>query len=546
MTYPGLKFCPTFSPDGSQIVFAWNGDPESGSKGFDLYVKVIGSENLLRLTHHPSEYICPAWSPDGTQIAFHRLSDADTGVYVVPALGGSERKLRSTRTPIHAWVYAMISWSPDGKWIAYAEALPPAQYQDLHLLSVETLESRQIPRAAKCHNAVKPAFSRSGAQLAYSCAHTPADFEVGIYTVATFGGTSRLVTTFTGRGTAGGVAWTDGDKKLIFSHDRFGPGTGLDEITLADGSLRKLPFAQEGRWPVISSKGDKLAYVTSSYHVDIWRKDLLSPQAPAVKLISSTFDQRTPQYSPDGKHIAFESTRGGVREVWMSDADGTHLIQISNFREQLTGTPRWSPDSQKIVFDSRQSGHAELYIADIAERMPRKLATNITVVYVPSWSHDGKWIYFISGGADPQRRIYRCPANGGDAVLLAALPVGDFAYGPVESFDGSTVYFATRFRGAQLYAVSLKRVGAATMLKGMPLVSLYYLWTVAPGGIYFVPADAPKSVRYFDFETSKVREIFKVDRDFDVGLSVSSNARWILYTQVSEEKSDIMLVEHFR
>ena len=83
----GFRGCPTFSPDGTQIAFAWS-DPASGSKGFDLYSKVVGSENMVRLTHHPSQWITPAWSPDGTQIAFHRISGADTGLYLVPALGG--------------------------------------------------------------------------------------------------------------------------------------------------------------------------------------------------------------------------------------------------------------------------------------------------------------------------------------------------------------------------------------------------------------------------------------------------------------------------
>ena len=75
---PGRATSPAFSPDGSRIAFAWNGDPKGGAKGFDLYVKAIGSETLLRLTQHPSEWISPAWSPDGTQIAFHRLAGADT------------------------------------------------------------------------------------------------------------------------------------------------------------------------------------------------------------------------------------------------------------------------------------------------------------------------------------------------------------------------------------------------------------------------------------------------------------------------------------
>jgi DNA-binding winged helix-turn-helix (wHTH) protein len=51
---PGLEVAPTFSPDVTQIAFAWS-DPASGSKGFDLNSKVVGSENMVRLTHHPSQ-----------------------------------------------------------------------------------------------------------------------------------------------------------------------------------------------------------------------------------------------------------------------------------------------------------------------------------------------------------------------------------------------------------------------------------------------------------------------------------------------------------
>jgi len=123
--FPGLEVAPTFSPDGTQVAFAWTGDPAAGLKGFDLYLKAVGSENVLRLTHHPSEFVCPAWSPDGTHIAFHRISGADTGLYVVPALGGPERKLRSTR--VHSDTSATISWSSDGKWIAFSDFLPDSR-----------------------------------------------------------------------------------------------------------------------------------------------------------------------------------------------------------------------------------------------------------------------------------------------------------------------------------------------------------------------------------------------------------------------------------
>ena len=70
-------------------------------------------------------------------------------------------------------------------------------------------------------------------------------------------------------------------------------------------------------------------------------------------------------------------------------------------------------------------------------------------------------------------------------------------------------------------------------------------WTVVPRGIYFVPAEAPRSVRYFDFATKQVRQIFEVERDFEDSSSVSPDGRRILYTQVDDYNTNMMLVDHF-
>jgi Tol biopolymer transport system component len=544
--FPGHELFPTFSPDGSQIIFAWDGDPPPGSEGFDLYAKVIGSENLLRLTHHPSELIAAAWSPDGTQIAFYRVAGADTGIYVIPPLGGPERRLRATTHRIGLVSHTPpISWSPDGKWIAFTEWHPQEQGWRLHLLSVETLESKQIPHVAECLQEGVPAFSHSGKQLGYFCVLKAADNEMGIYSIATAGGSPKLVSKFgTGWGWPAGFVWTADDKNLILSRPRIGNDFELDTVTLADGSLRKLLFGQDAAWPAISAKGDKLAYVSSSSsHVDIWRKDLSHPEAAAVKLISSTRDQSSPQYSPDGKHIAFSSTRGGANEIWMSDADGTHLVQLSDFKSSFSGAPRWSPDSQKLAFDSWESGHPSVYTVDISERMPRKLVSNLSDMATPSWSHDGKWLYLMAHTEHaPEARIFRCPASGGDAVALSANP-GSF---PSESYEEEKLYFFLNTTSRALAVISLKPAGPESVLISMPAVSDQTMWTVVPEGIYFEPADSSQSIRYFDFASKQVRQIFRADKDFNAGLSVSPDGRWMLYTQVDDQNSNIMLVEHFR
>ena len=140
--------------------------------------------------------------------------------------------------------------------------------------------------------------------------------------------------------------------------------------------------------------------------------------------------------------------------------------------------------------------------------------------------------------------VYRCPASGGDAVALSKDVDG---INPQESFDGKTVYFASHEEKSTLKKVALPgQPGTESEVEGLPRLSSSGLWTLSPGGIYFVPADAPRSLRYFDFASKQIRPIFEVDKDFSSGLSVSPDGRWIVYSQDGDTNSDIMLVDHFQ
>ena len=119
-------------------------------------------------------------------------------------------------------------------------------------------------------------------------------------------------------------------------------------------------------------------------------------------------------------------------------------------------------------------------------------------------------------------------------------------FGPRESFDGKTVYFASHDNNSTLKKVALSgQPGTESEVGGLPRLSGAGDWTLSPGGIYFVPADAPRSLRYFDFASKQIRPIFEADTDFAGGLSVSPDGRWILYSLNGDINSDIMLVEHF-
>src|SRR5215471_12671547 len=140
-TYAGREMQPSFSPDGNQVAFAWNGEKQDN---FDLYTKLIGSDTLLRLTSNPAPDFRPAWSPDGRSIAFLREFGGNrVGVFLIPAIGGAERKL-SEMDCSSLSINCGLSWSPDGKWLATTERTSDGARQGVVLLSVEDGEKRQL------------------------------------------------------------------------------------------------------------------------------------------------------------------------------------------------------------------------------------------------------------------------------------------------------------------------------------------------------------------------------------------------------------------
>jgi Tol biopolymer transport system component len=381
-----------------------------------------------------------------------------------------------------------------------------------------------------------PTFSHRSDQLAYICVHSLIDLEID--TVVPFQWQATRIGDFAG--VAPGMAWSTDDERLIVSHGS-DEGAVLDEFTVRDGSVRRLNFARNAVWPAISPAGERLAYSSSSDTENVYRRDMAHPGSAPVALGSTTREQENPQYSPDGKRIAFASSRTGNREIWVSDPDGTNLLRLSDLKGYAT-RPQWSPDGKKIVFGTHEAERHEIFIVDVAEGLPRRLETNVLDISMPSWSRDAKWIYFRSFEA-VGHKIYRCPATGGDATVLRT---GHDGTSPQESPDGAILYFTARNVNTALMALSLKGASSESVVEGIPPINNENQWVVVPRGLYFVPAQAPKSLYYFDFATEKSRVVFENQVPLADGLSLSPDGRWLLYSQTDEENTDIMLADHFR
>ena len=531
------------SPDGTRLAFEWNGAQTPNLEDVGLYVKDIGGETVQRLTDSKSRLLSPAWSPDGIQLAFHRLAkDGSSGIYIIPSHGGAEKKLYSTHASIGRSLG--IAWSSDGRNIAFVDAPFSGGHQALNLLSTDTLQAEQIDHNDRCQDEAGPAFSHNGKYLAYECFPTSSDFAIAIVSAA--GSGAHLVKEF--KGYVEGLAWTADDKRLLFIQTLIGEGRShIRELTIADGSVHDLSFATHAEGLSISARGDRLVFHVESARTDnIWRADLSRPQDPPVELISTTRDQLMPQYSPDGTHIVFASDRTGPTEIWMSDAAGGNLGQLTHLG-QPSGSPSWSPDGKKIAFDSRTSMkdgslHADVYVMDITEQAPRKLNTGTGEASVPSWSHDGKWIYFIGGGSAGGDRIYRVHSEGGQSTPVSSAR----GWGPKESLDGRYVYFASSAsNGTSLQRASLGPIGTESPVEGIPALSFAANWTIVRDGIYFFPGDDFTTLSFFDFASKQVRQILEGQLVF-YGVSVSPDQRYIVYARHEIPKRDVMLVDNFR
>jgi len=165
-SFPGQESSPSFSPDGNQIAFEWNGEKEDN---WDIYVKVIGTESLLRLTTNPAIDRAPAWSPDGRHIAFHRHTESEDGIYLVPAFGGRERRLH---TPDFGadWAESVVDWSPDGKYLAYSDRRPGHHGWSIFVLSVDNADDKRAVTSPSGpdENDSFPRFSPDGQTLAFA------------------------------------------------------------------------------------------------------------------------------------------------------------------------------------------------------------------------------------------------------------------------------------------------------------------------------------------------------------------------------------------
>jgi Tol biopolymer transport system component/DNA-binding winged helix-turn-helix (wHTH) protein len=554
--YQGFELDPSLSPDGSQLAFSWNGPAEDN---YDIYVKLAGPGEALRLTTNPARDGNPAWSPDGRQIAFQRfVSEVSADVFVVPALGGAEQKVATISVAgqegtaaNHYGSARNLSWTPDGRWIAFGGGPSEEDPRGIWLTAVDRPERRRLTTVGiRDFIDTSPVFSPDGRMLAFVREHSIAASEVYVLplspTLMPAGTPSRVTPE---NGVVRGVAWVPGGSGLVFSVQGHLGLSRLYRIALAGarpepvGSPELLPFGEQATGISVSSTG-RLVYSAQFRDASIWKVDVpgQDDRSVATRILPSTFDEQTPDYSPDGSRLAFSSTRSGVEEIWVANADGSNPMQVTSMGGPQCSNPRWSIDGRTILFNARREGSSDLYLLNPDSGELKRITDDPGEEAEPRWSRDGRSIYFGSNRTG-RYEVWKMPAAGGTAVRITQQG-GTTA---TESPDGRSLYYAKHDgQPTAIWQVPVDGGEERFVVDGL---SYPLNFEVAQRGLYFVAmGDAPHqtSIDFLDFATGRRTTLLTLGKQHWWGTALSPDQRSLLYSVIDTAGSNLMLVDKFQ
>ena len=535
-SYPGEQGSPSLSPDGNRVAFVWDGQKQDS---FQVYVMQIGGGAPVPITNRAGRPFALAWSPDDRHIAFLRPEEDRFAIMLVPPFGGPERKLAEISISTDA--SCCLSWTPDAKWLAFSARNSSAGVHSIWAVSVDTGERRRLtvpPVEPGALGDLNASFSPDGRTLAFSREerdHVARPYALSLSRDLAPEGESRRLT---GRfyGDLRGIAWTPDGRGIVFGADtllwRLAASGRSDPV--------RLPYATEDAvLPVIV--GRRLVYSWYRWEANLWRLDTRTGERTMLIGSGSGRAHAVPQYSLDGRKIAFQSNRSGSEEVWTCDADGSDCLQLTSFGGPVAGTPRWSPDSQSIAFDCRVTGQPAVYVAAADGGTPRLLAAD---AYVPSWSRDSRWIYFASGRSG-RMEVWKMPAAGGPAAQVTRNGGG----AAFESADGKYLYYDKEpsLGNAKASSDSLYRmpVEGGQQVEIAPRLQCWACFGVTAKGVYFMPDT--RTIRFLAPGNGRATTLATLEKNVDWrGFGVSPDDRFVVWGQDDRWSSELMLADGFR
>ncbi len=278
---------------------------------------------LRQLTRSSPHDYAPAWSPDGGRILFFSWREGVRDLWIVPSAGGEPRRLDSG-----PGIDQFASWSPDGASIAYTTQVPVTNNQEILVLPIGGAPRALVADASEDYH---PSWSPDGRWIAFTSDRlgSPDIWMIG----AAGADSARLL--IGGPAVEGYASWSPEGDRVLFQSSRSGTmsvwmapfrdGACGEAVTLVAGEGT---FGQP-RW---APSGDRVAFV----RMEGTRRRLLvldvasdGPAEPRPVPLPDSLPVFYPDWSPDGRSIAFSAYAEGASKIWIvSDPEGFAPYQV--------------------------------------------------------------------------------------------------------------------------------------------------------------------------------------------------------------------------
>ena len=409
----GVEGSGSWSPDGSFVAFNHCADGP-----MDIFVMSATGGDPMQLVKSPADDTYPRWSPDNRWIAFASGRDGPAAIYLVPPLGGSVRKLVDLESPALNLdgLIGANPWSPDGRFLVYSRA-GAADGPAVFKIDVENGSETQLTDPDNNEAHLSPSWSVDGRRIAfvrYAAA--------GGATLMTMDpGGRELTEEYADEKALNAPAWTPDSRSLVFDSDR-GGSNDLWVLKLGSESPQPLTSGGGDEEDAAVSRSGNVLYNTTSHQTDLYLRDLGTGEER--RLTSHTQDNFGAQFSPDGKRIAYMSSRTGDGEIWVLDLEtGDELRPAPHPKEDRS--PTWSRDGKEILFISSRAGTPQAWAVAATGGAPRKLSDDVILGSLRI-TPDGAQLGFIGLG-EGRTALKTMPVAGGPSTELLA-GVTDFGW----------------------------------------------------------------------------------------------------------------------
>ena len=207
----------------------------------------------------------------------------------------------------------------------------------------------------------------------------------------------------------------------------------------------ELATASSAHTPDWSPDGKWIAYRANiDGNSDIWIMPVDGGEARRVT--EHAANDNSPRWSPDGDRLLFWSERGGSRNIWtVSPFEGQEsLFQVTTDADSVHGNiVNWSPDGSEIVYTSSLGGDWDVRVIPVTGGTSRQVVDTPSNDWDPDWSPDGKWIAYNTATGDStfNTDLWIVPAAGGTPRRLTSESAPD--YNPAWSPDGEWIAFTS-------------------------------------------------------------------------------------------------------